>query len=202
MKPKNKSQFYAIDGKSPFTKTETHVRDLFTQRYTLMFTQDKRRRGKFSKLNSLKQIGCEAREAGEFLRFKRKKSHKIQIFLFVILTLTVLSVKLVLSRFSLDRNQLPATRARRGVSRRQICSLIVVVVVFIGRLNCTDDVGGKSSQWKTNYVEGYSMETLSQLISCHTFSLAKEKPSAWKMDFQKGFLAPRRSKRKGGNKFA
>lgn len=44
----------------PCTKTETHVRDLFTQRYTLMFTQDKGRRGKFPKLNSLKQIGCEA----------------------------------------------------------------------------------------------------------------------------------------------
>lgn len=78
MKPKNKSQFYAIERKSPFTKTETHVRDLFTRRYTLMFTQDKRRRGKFSKLNSLKQIGCEAREAGKFLRFKRKNLIKFK----------------------------------------------------------------------------------------------------------------------------
>lgn len=82
--------------KIPFTEleTETHVRDLFTRRYTLMFAQDKERRGKVFRIKlGGKQIGSKAIFTGvlsrkqrikekEFLWFQKENLIKFKFFPF------------------------------------------------------------------------------------------------------------------------
>lgn len=69
--------------KIPFTEleTETHVRDLFTRRYTLMFAQDKNRRGKVFKIKlGGKQIGSKAILTRVLSRKRRIKERKFLWF--------------------------------------------------------------------------------------------------------------------------
>lgn len=129
--------------KIPFTEleTETHVRDLFTRRYTLMFAQDKQSREKVFKIKlGGKQIGSKAiftgvlsRKRRKFLWFQKENLIKFKFFPFVILTLMVLSLKLVLNSLNQSLEIESADNSSINISNSRQTFVFIFKYVF----NCS-----------------------------------------------------------------